>query len=65
MSAVLTLHYEVAGTVADGRALVAAALHLKPDLIIADITMPTRLIAEGQTIQADRESHIGPKATHG
>ena len=39
-SAVLTPHYEVAGSVADGRALVEAALHLKPDLIIADITMP-------------------------
>jgi DNA-binding NarL/FixJ family response regulator len=40
MSAVLAPHYEIAGTVADGRALVEAALHLKPDLIIADITMP-------------------------
>jgi DNA-binding NarL/FixJ family response regulator len=26
--------------VADGRALVEAALHLKPDLIVVDITMP-------------------------
>ena len=40
MSAVLAPHYEVAGTAADGRALVEAAVHLKPDLIITDITMP-------------------------
>lgn len=40
MSAALAPHYEIAGAVADGRALVEAALRLKPDLIIADITMP-------------------------
>jgi len=33
-------HYEIAGTVADGQALVEAALRLKPDLTVADITMP-------------------------
>ena len=38
--AVLAPHYEIAGCVADGRALVEEALRLKPDLIIADITMP-------------------------
>jgi DNA-binding NarL/FixJ family response regulator len=38
--AILAPHYEMVGTVADGRALVEAALRLKPDLIIADITMP-------------------------
>ena len=38
--AVLAPHYEIVGTVADGRALVEAALRLKPDLIVADITMP-------------------------
>ena len=38
--AVLAPHYEIAGTVADGRALVEAALRLKPDLIVSDITMP-------------------------
>src|SRR4051812_15340658 len=37
---VLLPHYEIAGTVADGRTLVEAALRLKPDLIISDITMP-------------------------
>ena len=38
--AILVAHYEIAGTVADGQALVEAALRLKPDLIISDITMP-------------------------
>lgn len=33
-------HLENVGTVTDGRALVEAALRLKPDLIILDITMP-------------------------
>jgi DNA-binding NarL/FixJ family response regulator len=37
---VLKTHYTVAGTVEDGQALVEAALRLKPDLIILDITMP-------------------------
>jgi len=40
ISAILAPHYEIVGTVADGRALVAAALHLRPDLIVVDITMP-------------------------
>jgi DNA-binding NarL/FixJ family response regulator len=40
MSAVLAPHHEIAGTAEDGRTLVEAALRLKPDLIIADITMP-------------------------
>src|SRR5205807_8276837 len=33
-------HYELAGQVADGRSLVEAALKLRPDLIILDISMP-------------------------
>ena len=37
---VLAPHYEIAGTVEDGPALVEAALRLKPDLIVSDITMP-------------------------
>jgi DNA-binding NarL/FixJ family response regulator len=40
ISAALAPHYEIAGSVADGRALVEAALRLKPDLIVVDITMP-------------------------
>src|SRR5215470_17225941 len=33
-------HYEVVGTVADGRALIEAASQLKPDVIVVDIGMP-------------------------
>ncbi len=40
MRAFLEPHFESVGTVMDGRALVDAALRLKPDLIILDITMP-------------------------
>jgi DNA-binding NarL/FixJ family response regulator len=37
---VLASNYEIVETVADGRALLEAALRLKPDLIVMDITMP-------------------------
>ncbi len=40
ISAILVPHYEIVGTVADGLALVEAALRLKPDLIVTDISMP-------------------------
>lgn len=40
MCAVLEPYHEVVGTVTDGRALLDAALRLKPDLILLDITMP-------------------------
>src|SRR5580704_4222582 len=40
MRAVLEPHYEVVGTVADGHALVDAALRLRPQVIITDIGMP-------------------------
>src|SRR5947207_6354407 len=33
--------FEVVGVVADGRELVAAAKKLRPDVIVADITMPS------------------------
>jgi DNA-binding NarL/FixJ family response regulator len=36
----LEKHYNVVGTVADGRALVTAALRLKPDVIVVDVGMP-------------------------
>ncbi len=38
--AFLEPHFLSVGTVTDGRALVEAALSLKPDLIVLDITMP-------------------------
>ena len=37
---VLEPHHEIVGTATDGRALLEAALRLKPDLIVLDITMP-------------------------
>ena len=33
--------FEVVGVVADGRELVAAARKLRPDVIVADVTMPS------------------------
>src|SRR3954454_13364645 len=33
-------HCEVVGAVADGRALLAAAPDLRPDIVVLDITMP-------------------------
>jgi DNA-binding NarL/FixJ family response regulator len=38
--AVLDPHVEIVETVTNGRALLEAALRLRPDLIVADITMP-------------------------
>lgn len=35
-----TTEFEIVGTVADGRALVEAAMELKPDIGIIDISMP-------------------------
>lgn len=40
LRAFLDPHFEVVGTVTDGRTLVQEALRLKPDLIVLDITMP-------------------------
>lgn len=37
---ILEPHYEIVGTATDGRALLEAALRLKPELIVLDITMP-------------------------
>ena len=36
----LEAHYDVVGQLGDGRSLVAAALRLRPDLVILDISMP-------------------------
>jgi DNA-binding NarL/FixJ family response regulator len=40
LRSLLQAEFELAGTVGDGRALVAAALNLHPDVIVADISMP-------------------------
>jgi DNA-binding NarL/FixJ family response regulator len=37
---ILEPYHEIVGTVTDGRAMIDAALRLKPDLIVLDITMP-------------------------
>jgi DNA-binding NarL/FixJ family response regulator len=37
---VLAPHFDVVGTAADGRALLEAAARLRPDLVIADVSMP-------------------------
>jgi CheY-like chemotaxis protein len=37
----LESEFEVVGVVADGRELLAAAKKLKPDVIVADVTMPS------------------------
>jgi DNA-binding NarL/FixJ family response regulator len=51
-------HYEIVGSVSDGRALVREAERLQPDVIVLDITMP---ILTG--IEAARELHeVGSKA---
>ncbi len=39
--AALENDYEIVGTVSDGRNLIEAALRLKPDLIVLDISMPS------------------------
>jgi DNA-binding NarL/FixJ family response regulator len=36
----LASHFDVVGTASDGGTLVSEALRLKPDVIVADITMP-------------------------
>ena len=40
LKAMLCYHCEIVGMVTDGRALIAKATELKPDLIVADIGMP-------------------------
>ena len=40
MRAILEPHYEIVGTVSDGRTLVDAALRLHPQVIVMDIAMP-------------------------
>jgi DNA-binding NarL/FixJ family response regulator len=40
LKSLLASEFEVVGTVEDGRALLAEAKKLKPDVIVADVTMP-------------------------
>ncbi len=40
LKSLLTPEFEVVGLVEDGRALIKAAKQLRPDVIVADITMP-------------------------
>jgi DNA-binding NarL/FixJ family response regulator len=39
-TALLKPYFDIVGTAADGAALVSEALRLRPDVIVADITMP-------------------------
>jgi DNA-binding NarL/FixJ family response regulator len=56
-SAILRPHFDIVGTVNDGRALVSEVLRLKPDIVVVDITMPfmngieavSKLIESGST----------------
>jgi DNA-binding NarL/FixJ family response regulator len=50
---------EIAGVVGDGRALVSAAKELKPDVIIADITMP--LLNGIEAVRQIRQTDAGVK----
>ncbi len=40
LKSLLSAEFELVGVVEDGRALVAAAKQLRPDVVVADITMP-------------------------
>ena len=44
---ILTERFDVVGTVMDGSALLEAASRLRPDVIVADISMPTQSGLEG------------------
>src|SRR5689334_17997182 len=40
VSHLLSPHFDIVGTVADGKSLIASARLLKPDLLLVDISMP-------------------------
>src|SRR3954447_20015620 len=40
LRSLLTEDFELVGVAEDGRAMIAAAMRLHPDIIVADITMP-------------------------
>ena len=43
LKSLLAIEFDLVGVVEDGRALVEAAGRLRPDVIVADITMPCLL----------------------
>jgi DNA-binding NarL/FixJ family response regulator len=60
LGALLRSECDVVGMVADGLSLVASARALRPDVIVADITMPTMdgLEAAGRILREDAASRI-------
>jgi DNA-binding NarL/FixJ family response regulator len=57
---ILEREFDIAGLATDGRALVRVAAELKPDVIVADITMPllNGIEAARQILKADRGARI-------
>ncbi len=52
---------DMVGTVADGRALLAAAEELKPDVVVLDIAMPLlNGLDAGQSTSGEGSSHLVP-----
>lgn len=57
-TAILKPHFEIVGTATDGAMLVSEALRLRPDVIVADITMP---VLNGiEAARQLRESNFSP-----
>ena len=53
-------HFEIVGSVSDGRALVREAQRLHPDVIVLDITMPilTGIEAAGELYEAGSKARL-------
>ena len=62
MRGLLEPEFEVVGVVADGRELVAAAKKHRPDVIVADVTMPSLngIEAAGELLRSYREGDSRP-----
>jgi DNA-binding NarL/FixJ family response regulator len=52
LEALLSQECDVVGTATDGRALVAAAVRLQPDLVVLDVAMPLEWSRRGTPDQA-------------